>query len=195
MAYSSMRPWLAGAALAVSIVGSAQAQDAKAVFEARYAEMSAAMQAKDSAAVAKIMTPDFVMIDIQGNEHNASEMNGMMGRRGGGGGPGGPGGAGAPPPPAGAAPADAPPAPEAARPVPKITIVSAQISGTTAKVEQQLEIHADRPGPDGKPMKLDITVLTDDVWVQSGGAWLLQSSDQKDVSVARDGDVVFHQAK
>ena len=181
MVYSSMRPWLAGAAIAVCLVGSAQAQDAKAVFAARYAEMSAAMQAKDSAAVAKMMTPDFVMTDIQGNEHNASEMNGMMGRRGGGDSKGD----------AAAAPA----APEPPRPVPKITIVSAQIDGSTAKVEQQLEIHADRPGQDGKPMKLDITVLTDDVWVQSGGAWLLQSSDQKDVSVARDGDVVFHQAK
>ena len=182
MTFSSMRPWLAGAAIAVGLVGTAYAQDAKAVFEARYAEMSVAMQAKDSAAVAKMMTPDFVMTDIQGNEHNATEMNGMMGRRGGGG--DGKGDAAA-----------APTAPERPRPVPKITIVSAQISGSTAKVEQQLEIHADRPGPDGTPMKLDITVLTADTWVQSGGAWLLQSSDQKDVSVARDGDVVFHQAK
>ena len=173
MTYSSMRPWLAGVALAVSIAGAAYAQDAKAVFEARYAEMSTAMQAKDMAAVDKMMSPDFVMIDIQGTEHNAAEMHDMMGKRAG-------GGAGSP-----AAPG----------PVPKITILSAQISGASAKVEQQTELHMDRPGPDGTPAKLDITVLTDDTWVQSGGAWLLQSSDQKDVSVAKDGDVVFHQAK
>ena len=166
MAFSSMRPWLAGAAIAVSLASSAYAQDAKAVFEARYAEMSTAMQAKDMAAVTKLLAPDFVMTDIQGTDHNAAEMQAAMDKR-----PGGPGA------------------------VPKVTIVSAQISGTTAKVEQQTEIHMDRPGPDGTAMKLDVTVLTDDNWVQSGGAWLLRSSDQRDVSVAKDGDVVFHQAK
>lgn len=166
MAYSSMRPWLAGAAIAVSMAGAAYAQDAKAVFEARYAELTAATLAKDTVALGKLTAPDFVMIDIQGNEHNAAEMREAMDKR--------PGNAGV---------------------APKVTIVSAQISGTTAKVEQQMEIHMDRPGQDGKPAKLDITVLTADTWVQSGGTWLLQSSDQKDVSVARDGDVVFHQAK
>ena len=166
MAFSSMRPWLAGAAITVSFAGAAYAQDAKAVFEARYAEMSVAMQAKDRAAMTKMIAPDFVMTDIQGTDHNAAEMQETLDKR--------PSGAGV---------------------VPKITIVSAQISGTTAKVEQQTEIHMDRPGPDGTPMKLDVTVLTDDSWVQSGGAWLLQSSNQKDVSVAKDGDVVFHQAK
>ena len=166
MAFSSMRPWLAGAAITVCMAGAAYAQDAKTVFEARYAEMSVAMQAKDTAALGKMMAPDFVMTDIQGTDHDAAEMQAAMDKR--------PGGTGA---------------------VPKITIVSAQISGTTAKVEQQTEIHMDRPGPDGTPMKLDITVLTEDNWVQSGGAWLLQSSNQKDVSVARDGEVVFHQAK
>jgi ketosteroid isomerase-like protein len=166
MAFSSMRPLLAGAAIAVSIVGSASAQDAKTVFEARYAELTAATLAKDAVALAKLTTPDFTMTDIQGNEHTATEMREAMDKR-----------------PAGAGPS------------PKVTIMSAQISGATAKVEQQMELHMDRPGPDGTPVKLDVTVLTDDTWVQSGGAWLLQSSDQKDVSVAKDGDVVFHQAK
>ena len=187
MTFSSFRPWLAGAIIAVSIAGSATAQDAKALFEARYAELNAATSAKDTAALGKLMAADFVMTDIQGTDHTAAEMQGMMGRGPGGRGPGGrgPGGPGA----------GAPPAADAPRPVPKFTIVSAEIVGLTAKVEQQIEIHTTRPGSDGTPMKLDITVLTDDLWVQSGGTWLLKSSDQKDVSVARDGDVVFHQAK
>ena len=170
MAFSTLRPWLAGTAIAVSLASAAYAQDAKAVFEARYAELTAATLAKDPVALGKLTAPDFVMIDIQGNEHNAAEMREAMDKR---------------PTPAGAG----------AGAAPKITIVSAQISGTSAKVQQQMEIHMDRPGPDGKPAKIDVTVLTDDTWVQSGGAWLLQTSEQKDVSVAKDGDVVFHQAK
>ena len=167
MAISSMRPWLAGAIIAVSIVGSASAQDAKAVFAGRYAELSAATQAKDTAALGKLMAPNFMMTDIQGTDHTAAEMHEAMAKM-----PGAGGGVS-----------------------PKVTIVSAQITGTTAQVSQQMDINMDRAGPDGKPMKLDVTVLTDDTWVQSGGAWLLQTSNQKDVSVAKDGEVVFHQAK
>lgn len=167
MAFSSMRPWLAGAALAVSLAGTAHAQDAKTVFEARYAELSAAQQAKDVAKLQTMMAPDFSMIDIQGNEHNAAEIKEMRDKR-----PGAADGI-----------------------VPKITIVSARITGDTAQVEQQIEIHAERPGPDGQPAKMDITVQTADEWVKSGGAWLLKSSDQRDVSVAKDGEVVFHQGK
>ncbi|MFM5916795.1 MAG: nuclear transport factor 2 family protein [Novosphingobium sp.] len=167
MAFSTLRPWLAGAAIAVSLVGSAHAQDAKAVFEARYAEFSAAQQAKDIAKLQTMMAPDFVMYDIQGNEHNASEMKEMFDKR--------------------------PAAMDGL--APKITIISAAITGNTAKVDQQVEIHTTRNGPDGQPAKLDITVQTSDEWVQSGGTWLLKSSDQRDVSVAKDGEVVFHQGK
>ena len=167
MIFSTLRPWLAGAIIAVSIVGSASAQDAKTVFEGRYAELSAATKAKDTVALGKLMTPDFVMTDIQGTDHTAAEMHEAMGKM----------------PGAGAAA------------TPKVTIVSAQITGTNAQVEQQMEAHMERAGPDGTPMKLDITVLTADTWVQTGGAWLLKSSNQKDVSVAKAGEVVFHQAK
>ena len=167
MTFSTIRPWLAGAIIAVSIVGSASAQDAKTVFEGRYAELSAATKAKDTVALGKLMTPDFVMTDIQGTDHTAAEMHEAMGKM-----------------------------PGAATAVtPKVTIVSAQITGTTAQVEQQMEAHMERAGPDGMPMKLDITVLTADTWVQTGGVWLLKSSNQKDVSVAKAGEVVFHQAK
>ncbi len=167
MAFASMRPWLGGALIAISMAASASAQDAKTVFEARYAEMNAATLAKDTAALTKLMAPDFVMTDIQGTAHNAAEMREAMGKM------------------PGAGPGVAP----------KVTILSAAISGATAKVEQQMDLHMERAGPDGTPMKLDITVLSDDAWVQSGGVWVLQSNTQKDVSVARNGDVVFHQAK
>ena len=167
MTFSTLRPWLAGAVIAISIVGSAAAQDAKALFEGRYAELSAATKAKDTVALGKLMTPDFVMSDIQGTDHTAAQMHEALGKM-----------------PAGGSAVS-----------PKITIISAQITGATAQVDQQMEMHMERPGPDGTPMKLDVTVLTADTWVQSGGAWLLKSSNQKDISVAKAGEVVFHQAK
>ena len=119
MKLSSMRPWLAGAIIAVSIVGSASAQDAKAVFEGRYAELSAATKAKDTVALGKLMTPDFVMNDIHGTDHAAAEMHEAMGKM---------------------------PGAASAAVTPKVTIISAQITGTTAQVEQQMEYTWSGPG-------------------------------------------------
>ena len=52
-----------------------------------------------------------------------------------------------------------------------------------------------REGNDGEAHTMEMTSLTTDTWVRQNGVWLLKTSVQKDMSVARDGDVVFHQAK
>ena len=168
MAFSSMRPLLAGVVIAVSIAGSAVAQDAKAAFDARYGELRSAMQTRDAAAISKIIAPDYVMVDIQGDEHPMSEMQDMMAKM-----------------PANPDPAQGP----------KTTVLSAAVTGTTALVKQQMDIHVVRKGEDGKDMVLDVTILNDDTWMQRGGTWLLTRSEQKDLTVAKDGEVVMHQAK
>ena len=168
MAFSSMRPWLAGAVVAVSMVGTAYAQDAKTTFDARYAEMHTAMQARDAAATNKLLAPEYVMVDVQGDEHPMAEVQGMMAKM-----------------PAGANPAQSP----------KTTVLSATITGTTALVKQQMDLHVVRKDEAGTEMALDITILTDDTWVQRGGTWLLARSEQKDLTVKKDGEVAFHQAK
>ena len=168
MAFSSMRPLLAGAVLAVSMVGSAYAQDAKTAFDARYAEMHTAMQARDAAATNKLLAPEYVMVDIQGDEHPMAEVQEMMAKM-----------------PAGADPAQGP----------KTTVLSVAVTGTNALVKQQLDIHIDRKDEAGTAMALDITVLSDDTWVQRGGSWLLVRTEQNDLTVKKDGEVVVHQAK
>ena len=168
MAFSSMRPWLAGAVVALSIVGTASAQDAKTTFDARYAEVHTAMQARDAAATNKLLAPEYVMVDIQGDEHPMAEVQAMMAKL-----------------PASADPAQGP----------KTTVLSATITGPTALVKQQMEVHVVRKDEAGTEMVLDITILNDDTWVQRGGTWLLARSEQKDLTVKKDGEVAFHQAK
>ena len=170
MAFSSMRPMLAGALVAVSIVGTAYAQDAKTTFDARYAEMHTAMQARDMAALGKVYASDFVMVDIQGDEHGLTEMQEMMAKM----------------------PAATPADPASG---PKITVLSATVTGTNALVKQQMDVHIVRKDEAGTEMVLDVTILGDDTWVQRGGAWLLVRSEQKDLTVKKDGEVAFHQAK
>ena len=170
MAFSSFRPWLAGAAVAVSIVGSAYAQDAKTAFDARYAEMHTAMTARDMAALGKVYAADFIMVDIQGDEHPITEMQEMMAKM---------------------------PAPTAADPAagPKITVLSAAVTGSNALVKQQMDVHIVRKDEAGTEMVLDVTILSDDSWVQRGGTWMIVRSEQKDLTVKKDGEVAFHQAK
>ena len=80
MAFSRHFSLLAGAMATVAIVAPAFAQDAKAVFEPRYAELHKASEARDFAAAAKLMTPAYEMVDIRGDSHTMSEMQEMMGQ-------------------------------------------------------------------------------------------------------------------
>ena len=168
MAFSSIRPLLAGVVIAISVAGSAVAQDTKAAFDARYGELRAAMQTRDAAAMGKVIAPDFVMVDIQGDEHPMSEMQDMMAKM-----------------PAAADPAQGP----------KTTVLSATVNGSTALIKQQMDVHVVRKGEDGKEMVLDVAILNDDTWTQRGGTWLLTRSEQKDLTVTKGGEVAFHQAK
>ncbi|WP_309750994.1 nuclear transport factor 2 family protein [Novosphingobium sp.] len=165
MAFSRHFSLLAGAMATVAIVAPAFAQDAKAVFEPRYAELHKASEARDFAAAAKLMTPAYEMVDIRGDSHTMSEMQDMMGQM-----------------------------PQDPNMKPKYEIVSATISGTTATVQNKMEMHMSRPMEDGTTAELDVTVISEDSWVQQGGVWLLNKTVQKDLSVSKDGEVVFHQA-
>ncbi len=181
--------WMRGALAAAAIMAAvpALADDAaKATFQARYAELRTAMQAHDEAAMGTLMTPDYVMTDIQGATHTRADMAQMGARMG-----GRPGG----PRPDAAKPAQPPK--DGPRPERKVeqTVLAATVTGDTAKVDQQLKMSGQREGEDGEAHTMEMTSLTTDTWVRQNGVWLLKTSVQKDMSVARDGDVVFHQAK
>ncbi len=156
-----------GAVVAVALASGAQAQvDAKATFQARYGELRTAMQAKDAAAVSKILAPDYQMTDIQGGTHDAAEVSQMM-QRG--------------------------PAADPERKT-ETTVLNATITGTTATVQQQMMFSGKRAGPDGAEHSMEVQILSDDSWVKSGDAWVLKSSLQKELTVKKDGEVFFHQA-
>jgi Domain of unknown function (DUF4440) len=165
MTFSRHTSLLAGALATVALVAPAFAQDAKAVFDPLYAQMNAATEARDMATLNKLMAPEFEMIDIRGDSHTLGEMSEMM--------------------------ASIPKDPAMK---PKYTILSAAITGTSATVKNQTDMHVSRAMEDGTTAELDITMISEDTWVQRGEAWVMVKSVQKDLSVAKDGEVVFHQA-
>lgn len=165
MSFSSMRHWLAGGAIAVAVAGAAHAQqDPAAMFEARYTELRTAMLGKDRAAAERILAPEYQSTDIRGETHQRADVLERMGQ-----------------------------IPEGMEP-PQGKVLKVTVSGDSAAVENQMTMHMKRPGEDGAEMVLDVTVISDDTWVQRSGVWLLKTSVQKDLTVAKDGEVVFHQA-
>ena len=167
MSFSMMRPLLAGGLVAVALVGSVQAQeDPKAAFEARYTAMSTAMLAKDRAATETLLAPDYESTDIRGEVHNRAEVLNKL--------------------------AELPP--EMANMKPKTKVLTVKVSGDTAAVDSQMNLQMKRPDENGEEMTLDIAVVSADTWVNRGGVWLLQKSVQKEMTVSKDGEIVFRQA-
>lgn len=165
MSFSTMRHWLAGGAIAVAVAGAAHAQqDPAAMFEGRYTELRTAMLGKDRATAEKILAPDYQSTDIRGETHARAEVLDRMGQL-----------------------------PEGMEP-PKGKVLKVTVTGDNAAVQNQMTMHMKRTGEDGAEMVLDVTVVSDDTWVQRGGAWLLKTSVQKEMTVAKDGEVVFRQA-
>lgn len=167
MSFQAMRGFLAGGVMAVAVASAAYAQtDPKAVFEARYTELSTAMLAKDSAKVGAMVTADYESTDIRGDVHNRAAMLEQMGKM--------------------------PPGMENMKPETKV--LNVKMSGDSAAVDSQMNLQMKRPDEEGKEMTLDIAIVSADTWVNQGGVWLLKKSVQKELTVSRDGEVVFRQA-
>lgn len=166
MKFSTIQGWIAGGAMIVAIAGTAHAQDATAGFESRYAELTGAMLGKDSAKLGAILAPEFESTDIRGETHNRAEALARMGQI--------PGGQDV---------------------KPQTKVLSVKMTGDSAAVESLMTVQIKRPDQNGDEMALDIAIAANDTWVQRGGAWMLQKTVQKEMTVSRGGEVVFRQAK
>lgn len=165
MKFSDLHGLVAGGAMIVAVAGAAHAQDANAGFESRYAELTAAMLSKDSAKLSTILAPEFESTDVRGETHNRAEALARMGQM--------PGGQDV---------------------KPQTKVLSVKVAGDTAAVESQMTVQIKRPDQSGQEMALDIAIKANDTWVQRGGTWMLQKTVQKEMTVSRDGEVVFRQA-
>lgn len=77
---------------------------------------------------------------------------------------------------------------------PETKVLTVKVSGDTAAVDSQMNLQMKRPDENGEEMTLDIAVISADTWVNRGGVWLLQKSVQKEMTVSKDGEIVFRQA-
>lgn len=160
----------AGAVASVALVAPAQAQDdAKAVFQGRYAELRGAMEARDAAAIGRVIAPEYQVTDMRGETRSGAEMKERMARM-------------------------AARAPDPSRKV-ETRVLSASITGDAATVEQQLVAAGKRAGDDGEEHSMEMVMTSTDTWAKRGDAWMLVKSVQTGMTVKRDGEVFFQEGK
>lgn len=154
----------------VVIAAPAIAQDdAKAMFEARYGALRTAMTAHDTAALGKILAPEYQVTDLRGETRTGAEMIERMGKM-------------------------AARAPDPSRKM-ENHVLSATIAGDSATVEQQMVGGGKRMGDDGAEHTMEMVMTSTDTWAKRGADWMLIKSVQTGVTVKRDGEVFFQQGK
>lgn len=170
---SRFAPVTLSAALVSAVILSAPASaqaDQTAQFQERYTALRAAMEARDADAIGKIFAPEYTMTDLRGEKRTGADMLARMQKMGGRGGP------------------------DASRKI-ETKVLSANVTGDKAVVEQQLVAGGTRAGDDGKDHTMEMVMKSTDTWAKRGDAWLLVESVQTGMTVKRDGEVFFQEGK
>ncbi len=164
----SARAALLSCLLVFAGLAAGQAEDGKlrTVLEGRYAAMKAAMASRDANAVAALLAPDFVSVDISGGEKTGAEMiDALKG-----------------------APADADKAS-------KTTLLSVESDGRRAVVRQQYVMKTVKLAADGARHQVELTVLSTDAWVSADGTWLMQRTATEQIDYLIDGRSLVHKVR
>lgn len=131
--------------------------------QARYAAMKVAMGMRDSKAVASLLAPSFVSIDVSGQSENASQMIQEVGAL-----------------------------PKDPLKVSTTTLLSVKPIGNTAVVEQRYDMKTTKTAPDGTKRNIELITLSTDTWVNSNGTWLMQKTETEQLDYYVDGQRVAH---
>jgi Domain of unknown function (DUF4440) len=152
------------------ILGSGGSQGAddklRTIFEGRYAAMKSAMATRNAKEIATLLSPDFVSIDVSGNEKTGDQLIESLK----------------------ALPVDP-------NRVSNTTLLSIESSGNKAVVKQRYNMKMVKAAADGAKQEIELTTLSTDVWLLTRGTWVLQQTvtDQMDALV--DGKPMVHRVR
>ncbi len=138
----------------------------QSVLEGRYAAMKTAIDAKDRQALAAFLTPDFVSVDVSGKSQTAEEMLAQLVK-------------------------------SSRNPnrVSETTLLSVQLKGDVATVSQRFHMTSTKVTSDGSRHPVELTTLSTDTWVRSGGSWLLRKTVTEELDSSVDGKARPHQVR
>ncbi len=128
--------------------------------------MKSAMANRDAKEVAALLAPNFVSIDVSGDEKTGDQMIESVKAL-----------------------------PVNPNRVSNTTLVSIESSGNKAVVKQRYDMKTVRVAADGAKQEVELTTLSTDVWILTGGTWFLQRTvtDQMDALV--DGKSMVHKVR
>ncbi len=128
--------------------------------------MKSAMANRDAKEVAALLAPNFVSIDVSGNEKTGDQMIESVKAL-----------------------------PVNLNRVSNTTLVSIESSGNKAVVKQRYDMKTVRVATDGAKQEVELTTLSTDVWILTHGTWFLQQTvtDQMDALV--DGKSMVHKVR
>ena len=154
------------AALGCAAAETAAESALRAVLEGRYAAMKSAMADRDQQAVAALLAPGFLSIDVSGKSEDASQMLQELAAL-----------------------------PKDPRKASETTLLSVEVSGDTATVEQRYHMTTTKTSPDERSHAVELVTLSTDTWIKSGEAWLLQRTATNQLDYTVDGRPVAHKVR
>lgn len=159
---------LAALLLVGTVVSIARADEnaLRTALQGRYSAMKTAMAAHDDKAMAALLTPDFVSIDISGNNEDAPQMIREVDSLS--------------------------PDPDK---VSTTTILSLRSNGKGAIVEQRYDMRTIKVGADGSRRTIRLATFSTDTWLKVIGEWFLQKTETTQLDYYVDGQLVEHKAK
>jgi len=138
----------------------------KETLQSKYAAMKTAIAARDSAAIAAMLAPDFQSIGVSGQSETASQMitdvNTLE------------------------------PDPDK---VSTTTLTSVKSFANEVTVEQQYDMKTVKAAANGVTHHIELITLSTDTWVKAESVWLLKRTITDELSYFRDGQLVVHKVK
>jgi hypothetical protein len=151
---------------ALSVLGLGAGSSAWSDNASLRSELQSAMAAHDGPAIAAILAPEFVSVDVNGQSEIASQMiaevNGLT------------------------------PDPNKSS---ETTLTSVTPAANAVTVEQRYDMKTVRTAADGTQHNIELITLSTDTWIKPAGVWLIERTVTNEMSIFRDGQLVGHQKK
>ena len=138
----------------------------RVALESRYADLKAAIAARDAAALSAIFAPDFVSVDVSGQSKVASQVIADLNA--------------------------VKPDPNKTS---ETTLISITPAADSLTVEQRYDMKTVRTAADGTQHNMELVALSTDSWIKPADVWLIRRTVTNELSFFNDGQLVMHKLK
>jgi hypothetical protein len=153
--------------LSVACISAGSADDSlRATLQSRYADLKAAIAARDAAALSAIFAPDFASVDVSGRSKVASQVIADLNA--------------------------VKPDPNKTS---ETTLITITPGASAVTVEQRYDMKSVRTAADGTQHNIGLVALSTDSWIKPADVWLIQRTVTNELSFFNDGQLVMHKVK